>query len=116
MKATAYMRNIIYMSKNPEKSAQFFVDVIGLKIIQMSPTYSELIDTSNFKIIFQQTDSEAHTRIGFNPLITFNIPNFSTVLERLENYPEVEYDGEVRKDDLGQVTLIYKLVRMLKDP
>lgn len=104
MKATSYIRNIIYMSKNPEKSAQFFVDVIGLKIIQMSPNYSELIDTNKFKIIFQKTDSDAHTRVGFNPLLTFNIPNFSSVMQRLENYPEVEFDGAVRKDDLGKVT------------
>ena len=37
--------------------------------------------------------SEAHTKIGYSPLITFNVPHFDTIMERLKNY-SVEFDGE----------------------
>jgi hypothetical protein len=56
MKTQTIIRNIMFMSKNCEKSAQFFVDVFGLKINQMSPEYAELLDENNTKIVFKYTN------------------------------------------------------------
>ena len=43
-------------SKNCEKSAQFYVDVLGLKVNQISPEYSELLDENNTKLVIKYTN------------------------------------------------------------
>lgn len=55
MKTSTIIRNFMFLSKNCEKSAQFFVDVLGLKINHMSPEYAELVDQHNVKLVFKQT-------------------------------------------------------------
>lgn len=107
MKTSTILRNITYYTKNAEKSAQFFVDVFGLKINHFSESYSELIDHNNFKIVFIKNISEAHSRTSFNPLLTFNILDFDELKLKLEStYPEVEFDGEVKNNNLGKYACI----------
>ena len=95
-------------SKNCEKSAQFYVDVLGLKVNQMSPEYSELLDENNTKLVIKYSNSEAHTKIGYSPLITFNVPHFDTIMDRLKNYT-VEFDGDTNTDsDVGKVKYLFQ--------
>lgn len=56
MKTTTTIRDIMILSKNCEKSAQFFVDVFGLKINHMSREYAELLDKSQMKLVFKYTN------------------------------------------------------------
>lgn len=55
-KPISMIRNIMYLSKNCEKSALFFVDILGLKINHMSEEYAELIDNKNSKIVFKYSN------------------------------------------------------------
>ena len=105
MKASTILRNITFMSKNAEKSAQFFIDVFNLKIVHFSENYSELTDANNSKIVFIKTNSDPHTRTGYNPLLNFSVLDFDSIKERLENY-DIEYDGEIKDNDLGKYACI----------
>jgi hypothetical protein len=92
------------MSKNCEKSAQFFVDVLGLKINHMSTEYAELVDKNNVKIVFKQTNSEAHTKIGYSPILTFNVESYELVMDKLKTYKEeIEFDGDPIDSEIGKV-------------
>ena len=56
MRKYSAIRNIMIFSKNCEKSAQFYVDVLGLKVNQMSPEYSELLDENNVKLVIKYSN------------------------------------------------------------
>jgi hypothetical protein len=108
MKTTTILRNILIMSKNCEKSAQFYVDVLGLKINHLSSEYAELVDKNNSKIVFKQTLSEAHSKVGYSPILTFNVESFDLTMEKLDNYKEeIEFDGEPIINDMGKVNCFY---------
>jgi hypothetical protein len=51
--------------------------------------------------------SEAHTKIAYSPLITFNVESFKLTLEKLNNY-DIEFDGEPIDDELGKVKYLTK--------
>lgn len=107
MRTSTMIRNFMILSKNCEKSAQFYVDVLGLKINHMSSEYAELVDKNNFKLVFKQTNSEAYTKIGYSPLITFNVESYDLVMEKLKSYSEeIEFDGEPVDNELGKVNLV----------
>lgn len=106
MKALSSIRNITYLTKNAEKTAQFFIDVFGLKINQFSQNYSELVDSNNYKIIFIKSNSEPHCRVSYNPIINFSVVDFDSIKQKLDNYPEIEYDGGIKSNDLGRYTCI----------
>jgi DNA phosphorothioation-dependent restriction protein DptG len=104
MKTSTAIRNILILSKNCEKSAQFFVDILGLKINHMSRDYAELVDKNNSKIVFKKTLSEAQTKIGYSPFITFNVESYDLTIEKLKSYEdEIEFDGEPIDNELGKV-------------
>lgn len=104
MKTTTILRNILIMSKNCEKSAQFYVDILGLKINHLSSEYAELVDKNNSKIVFKQTLSEAHSKVGYSPILTFNVESFDLTMEKLNNYKdEIEFDGDPIINDMGKV-------------
>jgi hypothetical protein len=102
MKTSTAIRNILILSKNCEQSAQFFVDILGLKINHLSRDYAELVDKNNSKLVFKKTDSEAQTKIGYSPIITFNVESYELVMEKLKCY-QVEFDGEPIDNELGKV-------------
>lgn len=102
MKTSTVLRNVTYLSKNAEKSAQFFIDVLGLKINQFSESYSELVDSNNFKLVFKKCGSEAHVRTAFNPLLTFNVADYDDVRKKLDNYESIEIESEVKESELGK--------------
>lgn len=106
MKATSILRNITYLTKNSEKTAQFFIDIFDLKISHHSQDYSELMDTNNNKIVFIKTKSEPHSRIGYNPILNFTVIDFDSVKIKLENYPDVEFDGEIKDNEIGKYACI----------
>ncbi len=104
MRTNTIIRNFMFLSKNCEKSAGFFVDILGLKINHMSTEYAELIDKNNTKIVFKQTESEAFAKVGYSPIITFNVESYDDVIEKLKTYEdEVEFDGEPINDEIGKV-------------
>ena len=104
MKTSTILRNVLIMSKNCEKSAQFYVDCLGLKINHLSTEYAELVDKNNARIVFKQTDSEAHSKTGYSPLLTFNVESFELTMEKLNNYKdEIEFDGEPVINEMGKV-------------
>lgn len=105
MKTSTLLKNLTFFTKDAEKSAQFFIDVFGLKINQCSINYSELVDNNNFKLIFMKNESEAYTRTAFNPLLTFNIDDFDSIKLKLDNY-NVEYDGEIKDNEIGKYACI----------
>lgn len=94
-----------FFTKNAEKSAQFFIDVFGLKINQYSESYSEIVDNNNFKMVFMQNESEAHTRTAFNPLLTFNVANFEETKKKLDSY-DIDIDGDEQDNQLGKYVCI----------
>jgi len=48
--------------------------------------------------------SEAHTKIGYSPLVTFNVPHFDSTMEKLKVYDDsIEYDGEPKITDTYKV-------------
>lgn len=105
MKTTTIIRNVMFLSKNCEKSAEFFVDVLGLKINHLSPEYAELVDKHNMKLVFKNTESEAYTKVGYSPIITFNVDSYELVMEKIKNYKdEVEFDGEPIDSEMGKVS------------
>lgn len=104
MKTTTVIRNFMILSKNCEKSAQFFVDILGLKINHMSSEYAELVDKNNVKLVFKQTNSEAHSKIGYSPLITFNVESYDQFMNKLNSYKdEIELDGDPVDNEIGKV-------------
>ncbi len=106
MKTSTVIRNILILSKNCEKSAQFYIDILGLKINHLSREYAELVDKHNSKIVFKQTESEAHTKVGYCPIITFNVDSFDLTMEKLNNYKEeIEFDGQPVDNEIGKVRL-----------
>ncbi len=105
MKASTLLRNITFFTKDAERSAQFFIDVFGLKINQFSHAYSELLDSNNTKIVFLKVDNDAYTRTSYNPLLTFNVQNFDAIKTKLENY-DIQYDGEIQNNDFGKYLCI----------
>mmetsp|Transcript_3492 Transcript_3492/g.3522 ORF Transcript_3492/g.3522 Transcript_3492/m.3522 type:complete len:157 (+) Transcript_3492:25-495(+) len=104
--SSSIMRNIIFQTKNAEKSAQFFIDVFGLKINHFSEHYSELADSNHMKLVFMKTKSEPHSRVGYNPLLSFSVIDFDSVKLKLDSYPEVEYDGGLRDNNIGKYACI----------
>ena len=104
MKTSTIIRNVMFLSKNCEKSAEFFVDVLGLKINHLSPEFAELVDKHNTKIVFKHTESEAHTKIGYSPIITFNVDSYELVMEKIKNYKDdIEFDGKPVDSVIGKV-------------
>ena len=70
----------------------------------MSPEYAELCDKMNSKIVFKQTTGEAYTKIGYSPILTFNVESYKDVMDKLKNYKdEIEFDGETIESELGKV-------------
>ncbi len=102
MKATSSIRNIMYLSKNAEKSAQFFVDVFGFKLNHFSINYSELVDSNQNKIVFLKTNSDAQSRVGYSPILHIDVVDFDSVKIKLENYTDVQFDGDIKENEIGK--------------
>jgi len=49
--------------------------------------------------------SQAHCNIGYSPIITFNVPNFDLVINKLNIYDGIEFDGPLIKNEMGKVIL-----------
>merc|ERR1711976_660906 len=105
MKTSTIIRNFMILTKNCETSSAFFVDVLGMKINHISTEYAELVDKNNVKLVFKQTESEAHTKIGYSPIITFNVESYDMAMEKLEAY-DVEFDGEPIDNEMGKLACI----------
>lgn len=50
------IKNIIIYSRNVQKTAGFYSDALGLKIINQSSQLIELKDSNNFKILLKKVD------------------------------------------------------------
>jgi hypothetical protein len=115
MKTSTAIRNILILSKNCEKSAQFYIDILGLKINHLSSEYAELVDKNNSRLVFKQTNSGALTKIGYSPILTFNVESFELTMDKLKSYnDEIEFDGEPIINDMGKVKNYIILVGMYK--
>lgn len=106
MKTRTILKNITYFTKDAEKSANFFIDIFGLKLIHLNSNYSELVDNNNNKIVFLKVNNDSFTRTAYNPLLTFSIFNFDEVIKRLDNYNDIEFDGEVQDNQIGKYCVI----------
>lgn len=49
------MKNLVLMSKNVERTASFFSELIGMKLIHQTDSLAELRDSRDFRIIIKQS-------------------------------------------------------------
>lgn len=43
--------------------------------------------------------------IGYSPIITFNVPSYDMVMDKLKNYEDIEFDGSPVDTDMGKVCI-----------
>ena len=53
--ALTQIKNIVMMSKNVERTSNFFSEIIGLKLIHQTETLAELKDQRDFRIIIRKS-------------------------------------------------------------
>ena len=49
------LKNIILLSKNVEKTSNFFSEIVGLKLIHQTPALAELKDQYDFRLLIKQS-------------------------------------------------------------
>jgi catechol 2,3-dioxygenase-like lactoylglutathione lyase family enzyme len=47
------LKNIVMLSKNVEKTSQFFSEILGLKLIHQTKNLAELKDHKDFRLIIK---------------------------------------------------------------
>ena len=53
--ASVTLKNIILMSKNVEKTSNFFSEILGLKLIHQTDTLAELRDSRDFRLLIKHS-------------------------------------------------------------
>lgn len=92
---------LIFLTRNVAQTCGFFVEVLGLKTVHLTPHYAELNDHAKTTIILRKTDSEAFCATGFSPLVTFNVLDFKGTVEAIRKHGG-RLDGDPLEDkELG---------------
>jgi catechol 2,3-dioxygenase-like lactoylglutathione lyase family enzyme len=89
---------LIFLTRDVPKTCGFFVDVLGLRVVHLSPTFAELRDHLKTSLIMRKTDSEAFCATGFSPLIGFHVLDFQGTLEQVKKHGG-RLDGDPVKDE-----------------
>eukprot|EP00347_Sterkiella_histriomuscorum_P023391 403334813 len=96
------LKNIVLLSKNVEKTSNFFSEIIGLKVIHLTPNFSELKDQKDFRLIIKQTPSLAYSSYGYSPILNFELTqseDFEEILQKAQTSYNCTLDGEPINDD-----------------
>ena len=116
-------KGVLIMSRNVEKTASFYSEIVGLKIVHSTPTFAELLaQNSQTTITIRKTPTLAHATSGFSPVLVFDLPltqsdsnsnladdgtektdqslvEFNELLEKAKSFYGCELDGDVEQDD-----------------
>ena len=75
---------LVFLTRNVAQTCGFFVEVLGLKTVHLTPNYAELQDSLKSTLILRKSDSEAFCATGFSPLVTFQVLDFKATLEAIK--------------------------------
>jgi len=88
---------LVFLTRNVAHTCGFFVEVLGLKTVHLTPVYAELQDHLKSTFILRKTDSEAFCATGFSPLVTFQVLDFQATLQAVKKNGG-RLDGEPVQD------------------
>ena len=102
---TVALKNIMVLTKNVEKSSQFYSDALGLKLIHQTSTFAELRDKNKVKLVLKQVDQEAYTKVGYSPILNYEVEDLDSVLESCKQHG-AELDGDIIEDEIYRVACL----------
>ena len=69
----AALKQLIIFSLDVAKTQDFFTDILNLRLLHSTATFSELADASNLRFLIRQAPTIAHASTGFSPLLCFHV-------------------------------------------
>ena len=88
------MNKMLVFARNLGVCANFYTNVLSLKVIAASKTQIELRLNKSSTLLLKEIDTEAECTTGFSPVLMFKVPNVDFVQESLVNYG-IKSDGVI---------------------
>ena len=101
-------KGIVILSKNVEKTAGFYSEVVGLKLVHSTGKFAELTAKNpGVSIMIKHAPTLAHATTGFSPILAFEVPrnlqvnaeqnaaDFEEVIEKAKKQFDCEIDGQI---------------------
>ena len=66
------LKSIVLMSKNVERTSNFYSEVVGLKMVHQTEKYAEL-KARDLSLQIKQSPSLAHSTYGYSPILSFEL-------------------------------------------
>ena len=98
-------KNVVLLSQNVERTASFYSEIIGLKLLHQTPQFAELKDfnpKSSFSLLIKHAPTLAHASHGYSPILNFSIgqnADIDELVEKAKQDFDCQMDGEVMEDE-----------------
>ena len=98
-------KNIVILTRNVERTSNFYSEIVGLKLVHQTDQFAELRDfnaKSRFSLLIRTAPSLAHSTFGYNPILNFNIganANVDELIAKARDDFDCDLDGEILSDD-----------------
>ncbi|CDW87885.1 UNKNOWN [Stylonychia lemnae] len=115
------LKNIVLLTKNVERSSNFFSEIIGLKLLHQTANLAELKDQRDFRLIIRQSPKQlyianlqliyslAYSTYGYSPILNFEIPQseeFIEVIDKAKLHYKCQLDGDIQEDNYLKIVCL----------
>ena len=102
------LKSVVILTRNLEKTSQFYSEVVGLKMVHSNDNFTEL-RANGLSLLVRKAPSLAHASYGYSPILNFELganESFAEAVELARNNYECELDGDVVEDKYMRLACI----------